>query len=63
MGSRCDDTILKEYYRQKYKDDRKVYGKRDFPIEDRCDGFDALWNKIYQQVVWNWSEIKDITDI
>lgn len=66
------NEYMREYWKQYIKNRKKnivvtrsngELRKSDIPKEDRCDDFDELWNKIYRQVVYNWYEVKDISEI
>lgn len=40
-------------------------GKTAIPIKDRCEGFDELWNKTFEEVMkyWEWTEVTDISEL
>ena len=35
-------------------------GKNSIPKKDRCEGFDELWMMVFNDVIANWEEVKDI---
>lgn len=37
-------------------------GKKSIPKKDRCEGFDEMWNKVYNEVMlyWNFVPVTDI---
>ena len=54
---------------RKYKSDKSLktndIGKKSIPLEDRCEGFDELWNQIYNEVLgyWNFVPITDMSQL
>lgn len=58
----------KYYYPTIMKDGKRTYlhkgpndiGKSSIPIKDRCEDFDALWMMVFDSVMENWEEVKDI---
>jgi len=45
--------------RLKNKKNKVDLTKADIPKEERCEGFDELWNKIYRQVIAYWDEVPE----
>lgn len=35
-------------------------GKTSIPKQDRCEDFDELWMRVFNEVIANWEEVTDI---
>ena len=53
-------NYFKNYQREhskSYKTEKNDIYKSDIPLDERCEGFDELWEYIYKQVLSYWDHI------